>query len=369
MSEFRAFELVSGDLPKGLILLCDHAGNDLPADYGTLGLEHSELQRHIGYDIGARGVTLGLAEALGVPAVLSTFSRLLIDPNRGEDDPTLIRQLYDGTIIPGNYPIANDERTRRIKAFYRPYHEAIAAQLASFEEAGIVPAVVSIHTMTDRMNGFLRPWQTAILSDSDRRLVDPLLEYIGKVDGILVGDNEPYDGALNGDTLYRHCTRNGLPHALIEIRQDLVANQEGIDHWVKLLAPIIGKANGMEHIHKREWFKSRSELPGHLKKQESFNMDKQTELELEAAAYRRLRDHLQNRTDVQNIDLMNLAGFCRNCLSKWYQEAANQKGIDIDKAAAREIVYGMPYEKWRDLYQSEATPEQAEKFKESHSGH
>ena len=98
-------------------------------------------------------------------------------------------------------------------------------------------------------------------------------------------------------------------------------------------------------------------------------MDKQNEIELEAAAFRKLRDHLRNRSDVQNIDMMNLAGFCRNCLSTWYQEAAGEKGIEIDKAAAREIFYGMPYEEWRSKYQSEATPEQKAKFEKSHQGH
>ncbi len=92
-------------------------------------------------------------------------------------------------------------------------------------------------------------------------------------------------------------------------------------------------------------------------------MDDQTQLELEAAAFRRLRDHLQKRTDVQNIDLMNLSGFCRNCLSNWYQEAANEKGIELDKSGARELIYGMPYEQWRDQYQSEATQEQLDKMK------
>ena len=91
-------------------------------------------------------------------------------------------------------------------------------------------------------------------------------------------------------------------------------------------------------------------------------MDRQTEIELEAAAYRRLRDHLRTRTDVQNIDLMNLAGFCRNCLSRWYQEAAAEKGIEMDKAEAREIVYGMPYEDWRAQYQAEATEAQKAAF-------
>ena len=88
----------------------------------------------------------------------------------------------------------------------------------------------------------------------------------------------------------------------------------------------------------------------------------QTQLELEAAAFRRLRDHLRERTDVQNIDLMNLSGFCRNCLSRWYMEEANEKGIGLDKDSAREIVYGMPYNKWRKKYQTEASSEQNAKF-------
>jgi len=98
-------------------------------------------------------------------------------------------------------------------------------------------------------------------------------------------------------------------------------------------------------------------------------MDDQTRIELEAAAFRSLVEHLQERTDVQNIDLMNLSGFCRNCLSRWYQEAANDKGIELNKNSAREIVYGMPFSEWRDKYQLEATPEQQAKFKEANQGH
>ncbi|MBL6690921.1 MAG: DUF1244 domain-containing protein [Pseudomonadales bacterium] len=91
-------------------------------------------------------------------------------------------------------------------------------------------------------------------------------------------------------------------------------------------------------------------------------MDQQTQTELEAAAFRRLVDHLRENTEVQNIDLMNLAGFCRNCLSKWYRAAAEDKGIDMDYEEAREIVYGMPYPEWKDRYQKEATPEQQAAF-------
>ncbi len=94
-------------------------------------------------------------------------------------------------------------------------------------------------------------------------------------------------------------------------------------------------------------------------------MDDQTKLELEAAAFRRLLQHLDERKDVQNIDLMNLAGFCRNCLSKWYLAAAKDKGVELDYDQAREIVYGMPYSEWKDKYQQEATAEQLQKFEQT----
>ena len=96
-------------------------------------------------------------------------------------------------------------------------------------------------------------------------------------------------------------------------------------------------------------------------------MDDATRTELEAAAFRSLVSHLRERTDVQNIDMMNLAGFCRNCLSNWYKDAADEKGLDIDKAGAREIIYGMPFDEWKAKYQKEATPEQVAAFKVSHA--
>ncbi len=98
-------------------------------------------------------------------------------------------------------------------------------------------------------------------------------------------------------------------------------------------------------------------------------MDEKTRTELEAAAFRRLVSHLRARTDVQNIDLMNLAGFCRNCLSNWYREAAEGEGIEMGKEESREIVYGMPYDEWKSRFQTEATPEQAKAFASSHEAH
>src|SRR5690606_36444959 len=113
---------------------------ELPEEYGTLGLPAAEFDRHIAYDIGVEQVTRRLAAMTGAPAVMAHFSRLLIDPNRGEDDPTLIRQLYDGTVVPGNYPMAPEERARRIERFYRPYHDAVSAVIASVaEKTGATP--------------------------------------------------------------------------------------------------------------------------------------------------------------------------------------------------------------------------------------
>lgn len=94
-------------------------------------------------------------------------------------------------------------------------------------------------------------------------------------------------------------------------------------------------------------------------------MDENTQTRIEAAVFRRLADHLRGRSDVQNIDMMNLAGFCRNCLSRWYQEAADEHGFELDKASARQIVYGMDYEKWRDKYQTEASSEKLADFEKN----
>ncbi len=98
----------------------------------------------------------------------------------------------------------------------------------------------------------------------------------------------------------------------------------------------------------------------------AMEIDDHTRTELEAAAFRQLVGHLRGRTDVQNIAMMELAGFCRNCLSRWYQEAAEAKGIDLDKEGARELIYGMPYSEWKAKYQTDATPEQKAAFQKSH---
>ncbi|UDL87894.1 N-formylglutamate amidohydrolase [Mesorhizobium sp. PAMC28654] len=256
---FAPFDIVEGDRKRGIVLLADHARRDLPEDYGSLGLPDAEFERHIAYDIGVETVTRELAALLGVPAMLSNFSRLLIDPNRGEDDPTLIRQLYDGTVVPGNYPLAEDERERRLDRFYRPYHDAVGAMIASVAQAsGQAPFIFSVHSFTPAMQGIKRPWHVGILWDLDDRVARPLIDMLAADKNLVVGDNEPYDGALRGDTMFKHAIVNGFAHALIEIRQDLIADGKGALAWAQRLAPIVDAIDRRPDIHVVRQFGSRT---------------------------------------------------------------------------------------------------------------
>ncbi|WP_083656395.1 N-formylglutamate amidohydrolase [Mongoliimonas terrestris] len=218
-----------------MLLLCDHASNALPPDYGDLGLPAPEFRRHIAYDIGAAAVTRRLAALSGAPALMTTYSRLLIDPNRGEDDPTLLMRLSDGAIIPGNARSDGAERTRRLERFHRPYHDAIAAHLDAASAVGAAPVIVSIHSFTPAWKSVPRPWHVGLLWDLDDRLAHPLVAALQREPGLVVGDNEPYDGALKKDTLYRHGTLRGLAHGLVEIRQDLIEAAADADAWGDLL--------------------------------------------------------------------------------------------------------------------------------------
>jgi predicted N-formylglutamate amidohydrolase len=197
------------------------------------------MGRHIAYDIGARGVTLALAALLGAPAVLTRFSRLVIDPNRGEDDPTLVMRLYDGTIVPGNRHVTADEVERRLEAWHRPYHRGIDAAIERLTAAAGAPAIVSIHSYTPQLRGRPpRPWQVGVLWHHDGRIALPLMARL-RAEGLCVGDNQPYSGQLEGDTLSRHGTGRGLPHVLIELRQDLIATEGDQRLWAARLAPIL----------------------------------------------------------------------------------------------------------------------------------
>ncbi|MCO6179952.1 N-formylglutamate amidohydrolase [Ciceribacter sp. RN22] len=259
MQDFSAFEIIPGHYDNGMVLLADHAMNRLPDEYGRLGLPEEAFHRHIAYDIGIEGLTRRLAERLGVPAVLGCFSRLLIDPNRGEDDPTLIMKISDGAIIPGNHPITAEEWQNRIERFHRPYHRAVSETIEAVAAgSGKAPLVLSLHSFTPAWKGVPRPWHAAVLWDTDDRAVHPLLDGLRASGDLVIGDNEPYDGALRGDTMYSHCMTKGIPHALLEVRQDLIGSESGMDAWADRLAPIFAALNADPALHAYRRFASRT---------------------------------------------------------------------------------------------------------------
>jgi predicted N-formylglutamate amidohydrolase len=151
------------------------------------------------------------------------------------------------------------EREKRLDRFYRPYHDAVASLVASVAtESGEAPFIFSIHSFTPRMQGIERPWHASVLWDSDDRAVRPLLSMLSADTLLVIGDNEPYDGALRGDTMFQHAIVNGYAHALIEIRQDLVDTDAGQRQWAERLAPMLEAVNERPDMHEVRFFGSRT---------------------------------------------------------------------------------------------------------------
>ena len=258
---FDPVERIDGPDTSRALVICDHASNAFPPGYDTLGLPPEALRRHIAYDIGAAWLTRKLSRLLDAPALLSTYSRLLIDPNRGEDDPTLVMRYSDGAIVPGNARADEDEIERRRRLYWAPYRDAVHDRIEAMQAAGVSPAVVSVHSFTPVWRGVPRPWQVAVLWDADPRLAEPLIAALRAEPDIgpdSVGDNEPYDGALMGDTIYDAATTRGLSNALIEVRQDLIATQSDAEAWADRLARIIRPLTAPEAARAPRDFGTRS---------------------------------------------------------------------------------------------------------------
>lgn len=237
---------IEGPADAEWVIICDHARNRVPPEVagGDLGLPAEDMARHIAFDPGAEGVTRALAAELAAPAILATFSRLVIDPNRSEDDPTLLMRLYDGTIIPGNRHADLTERERRLDLFHRPYHGAVWRVLNQHPQA----MLISIHSFTPQLRGRApRPWHIGVLYADDYGLAAPVLEVLGEQPDLCIGDNQPYSGHLPGDTMYRHGVQTGRPHVLIEFRNDLISEAKDQIAWGKRLAGILTEAARRMH--------------------------------------------------------------------------------------------------------------------------
>lgn len=235
----QAYRIIGEERRSRWLVTCDHASNHVPAwvSGGDLGLPASDMARHIAWDVGAAGLTEALAERLEAPAILSHFSRLVIDPNRGEDDPTLLMKIYDGSIIPGNRHAGPREIEERLDGLHRPYHAAYA-ELAARQDDTVI---VAVHSYTSQLRGRRpRPWHAAILhSHIDSRLAIPFIARLREEEGLVVGDNEPYSGHLPGDSIDRHALRHGRPNVLIEVRNDLIEDEAGQIAWAERLAPAL----------------------------------------------------------------------------------------------------------------------------------
>lgn len=242
-----AFLIEGAARPGRWLVTCDHASNAVPpwVAGGDLGLPAADLARHIAWDPGAAGVARALGRLLDSPVILSTFSRLVIDPNRGEDDPTLVMRLYDGSIIPANRRIDCAGIGERLNRLYRPYHEAYEALAARRPDT----VVLAIHSFTRCLNGRQpRPWHVGVLySHLDERLSRPLVARLMAEPDLCIGDNEPYSGHLPGDAIDRHALEPGRLNTLIEVRNDLIGDEPAQEAWAARLAPILSQVlEGLE---------------------------------------------------------------------------------------------------------------------------
>lgn len=227
---------------SAVVLVCEHASNHIPARYGGLGLTPADLARHIAWDIGAAALARRLSALLDAPLFLSGYSRLLIDCNRPPGAPTSIPLRSEDTLIPGNQALSPEEAAHREAAFFAPFQARIAACLDARRAAGAATTLIGVHSFTPVFHGIRRPWHAGILYRSATVLAERLLAALREDEALIVGENEPYRVTLEEDyTVPVHGDARGIPAALVEVRQDLLATDAGIAAWATRLAAVIAE--------------------------------------------------------------------------------------------------------------------------------
>lgn len=234
--EIEAVEIFNQQGQAPVLILSDHSGRHIPAYLDDLGLPDEERRRHIGWDIGATDMTRRLAKQLDATAVLNHISRLVIDPNRYPGTASSIPAIADGTLVPGNQEIDDEERNRRIRLSFIPYHRAISQQIARLRRRVGVPVIIAMHSFTPAMQREWRPWEAGVLWADDDRLAKPVLERLREDDSLCVGDNQPYSGNHpDSYSLLFHAKRPGFPNVAFEVRQDLIDTRERAEAWADRL--------------------------------------------------------------------------------------------------------------------------------------
>lgn len=229
--------------PQGsspVFLTCDHAANRIPEALGTLGLDSVQRTRHIAWDIGAAGVAEHLSALLDATLVMQNYSRLVIDCNRPHDNESLIPRMSEATEIPGNLDLDERARAQRREEIFQPYHDAIGRLLDARRERPTV--LVAIHSFTPVYLEQTRPWHIGVLYGEDPRVANHLLEHFGAHDTVAVGDNEPYRIDDKDFSIPVHGEARGIPHVLVEIRQDLIEHPAGQREWAEHLLEPLNKA-------------------------------------------------------------------------------------------------------------------------------
>jgi predicted N-formylglutamate amidohydrolase len=225
------------------LLLGDHAGREIPASLGDLGLPEVERTRHIAWDIGVAGLGARLSQALDAPFLRQRFSRLVIDCNRDPDRADAIPEVSDGVQIPGNRALAPAARQARTAEVAQPYHAAIAAELDARAERGLPTTMVSLHSFTPSMNGVARPWRFGVLHAGNSPYSRAVLAGLrADLSEALVGDNEPYRMDEVDFTIPHHAGARGLDYLELEVRQDLLADDAGQAEIAAILAPLLPRA-------------------------------------------------------------------------------------------------------------------------------
>lgn len=236
-------ELFNPEGAAPIMFVCDHAGRAIPAALGRLGLEETALARHIAWDIGIADLSRLLADRLDAWLALQTYSRLVIDCNRSPEVESSIVTLSEVTPIPGNRDLSAEDRARRIAEIFRPYHEAIAAELDRRRREDRPTVLIVMHSFTPVYKGVWRPWHVGVLYNRDPRYGRILLDLLRAEGDLIVGDNEPYSISDESDyTVPVHGERRGIPHVEIEIRQDLLGEEAGRRAWADRLARLLPMA-------------------------------------------------------------------------------------------------------------------------------
>ena len=232
---------INADSEVPLLLVCDHASCRFPEALGNMGLDPFARRCHLAIDIGAGPLTECLSDSLGVTAVVAHYSRLVVDLNRELMDPGAFLEFGDGIIVPGNRNLHRADKEARAEAIYWPYHQAIDRQIRRLQAIGPSPAFIAIHSFTPVMNGESRPWQVGVLWDKDAQLAELFIKEF-RAAGFVTGDNEPYSGKAPQDyTIDHHAEAIGLPHVGIEIRQDMIDSNAGVETLAAVMHKIIAK--------------------------------------------------------------------------------------------------------------------------------